>query len=165
MASFAHVAVGVAAGRVEGSPQSLWRPMLALSAMSLAPDLDVWAFKLGVAYEHPWGHRGATHSLVFALLVALLAYALTRRVRTSMLVGFVVMTHPLLDALTDGGLGVALLWPFSSKRYFAPWQPIPVAPIGIGMLSKRGAYVMTVELLASLPFLAWALWPRKRGNL
>ena len=46
------------------------------------------------------------------------------------MVALVVASHGLLDALTDGGLGAALLWPFSDERFFAPWRPLPVAPIG-----------------------------------
>ena len=45
-------------------------------------------------------------------------------------------SHALLDTLTDGGLGAALLWPFNFTRYFAPWRPIPVAPIGLDFLSR-----------------------------
>jgi inner membrane protein len=63
--------------------------------------------------------------------------------------------------MTDGGLGVARLWPFSSARFFAPWRPIPVAPIGAGMLSGRGLHVVMVESLWSLPILLWAAWPRR----
>lgn len=72
-----------------------------------------------------------------------------------------VGSHGLLDALTDGGLGAALLWPFSNERMFAPVRPLPVAPIGARMLSSRGLYVATVELLWFLPLWAYALWPRR----
>ena len=44
----------------------------------------------------------------------------------------VVLSHPLLDALTTGGLGVALWWPWSDVRIFAPLRLIPVSPIGVG---------------------------------
>ena len=52
----------------------------------------------------------------------------------------------MLDALTNGGLGVALAWPWSDARFFAPWQPIKVSPIGIGFFSARGLDVMRSEL-------------------
>jgi inner membrane protein len=74
-----------------------------------------------------------------------------------------VGSHGLLDALTDGGLGAALLWPFSNARLFAPVRPLPVAPIGTGMLSSRGLYVVVVEFIAFLPCWAYALWPRRRA--
>ena len=61
----------------------------------------------------------------------------------------VVASHALLDTLTDGGLGCALFWPFDLTRYFAPWTPLPVSPIGLGYLSPYGLYVATVELVGS----------------
>lgn len=161
MASFGHVAVGLAAARVyDGAFR--WRTMVALSAFSLAPDLDVIAFKFGVPYAAPFGHRGATHSVACALAAGALAWLLTREKRAALTVGLVLLSHPLLDALTDGGLGVALWWPLSDARVFAPWTPIPVAPIGRGMLSARGAYVMAVEAAVSLPLLLLStLAPRR----
>ena len=71
----------------------------------------------------------------------------------------VVSSHALLDTLTDGGLGCALLWPFSDERFFAPWTPLPVAPIGRAFLSGEGLHVAAVELIALSPLLAYALWP------
>ena len=64
---------------------------------------------------------------------------------------FVAVTtasHGLLDTLTNGGLGIALLSPFSNHRFFAPWTPIPVSPIGVhGLASARGIALFTAELL------------------
>jgi len=73
----------------------------------------------------------------------------------------VLASHGVLDAMTTGGLGAALLWPFTDARYFAPWRPIPVAPIGGGMLSLRGLYVVAVEAVLFLPFLLYARWSRR----
>lgn len=162
MASILHVAVGLAAGRLHaGRPKLL--PALAFSALSMLPDADVLMFKLGYAYRHPLGHRGASHSIVFALACGLLALAFTRGAwKTAGLVALVVLSHPLLDALTDGGLGVGLLWPFSTERFFAPWRPIPVAPLGWGFLSPWGLKVALAEALPSLPLVLYALWPSTR---
>lgn len=158
MASIGHVAVGFAAGRWKSGTRSLG-VALAFSALSLLPDADVVAFRFGIPYAHPFGHRGATHSIAFAALVGLVALAASRDRRTALIVGLTVLTHPLLDALTDGGLGVALLWPLSNHRFFAPWTPLPVAPIGQRMLSPRGLYVVLVELVAFIPFWAFAWRP------
>jgi inner membrane protein len=171
MASIGHVALGLAAAR--GFSDSLGRRtalvplMIALSALSLLPDADVVAFRLGIPYAAPFGHRGASHSLAFAVLVAMVATVLARPLRLSgwrvaALVFAIVASHPLLDVLTDGGLGCALLFPFSNERFFAPWRPIPVAPIGRRLLSDRGARVMLTELAWFAPFLLYALWPRRR---
>ena len=37
-----------------------------------------------------------------------------------------------IQANRNSGLGVALLWPWSHERFFAPWRPIAVSPIGVG---------------------------------
>jgi inner membrane protein len=171
MASIGHVAVGMALGRHEAGPCSRGRlaaSMAIFSALALLPDADVIAFVFRIPYAAPWGHRGATHSLVFAALVALGLVGIARLLRlspwrTGLLAFLAVGSHGLLDALTDGGLGAALLWPFSNDRLFAPVRPLPVSPIGAGMFSSRGLYVVAVEFIAFLPFWAFALWPRRRA--
>ena len=178
MASLGHVAVGLAAARLYsprgGSTKDLAFRMVALSAASLVPDADVISFALGIPYEAPFGHRGASHSIVAALVIGLLAglvgwwqaldksRARARGLKIGLFVGLVVLTHGSMDALTDGGEGIALLWPFNAKRYFYPWTPIPVAPIGIRLLSRQGFEVLRFELVAFLPLFLYALWPRRR---
>jgi inner membrane protein len=57
-------------------------------------------------------------------------------------------SHGFLDALTNGGLGVAFFAPFNNNRYFFPWRPIQVSPISLGkFLSQRGYLVLKSELL------------------
>ena len=129
----------------------------------MLPDADVIAFALDIPYSDPFGHRGASHSLAFAAGMGLVVGGIARKARLGLLVAAVVASHPLLDALTDGGLGVALLWPADDARLFAPWQPIPVAPIGASFLSMRGLQVMIAELLPSLPLLIYGLWPTRKG--
>jgi inner membrane protein len=118
---------------------------------TIAPDFDTIAFKLGIAYADPFGHRGASHSLAIALLVGGLGASIapwlrTTRVPAFWFLAFCTASHPLLDALTNGGLGVALLWPWSHERFFAPWRPIAVSPIGAGFFSARGVAVLWSEL-------------------
>jgi inner membrane protein len=171
LASIGHIAVGMVSGRLflprEASRSRVVKSMVAFSALSMLPDADVIGFRLGIAYEHPWGHRGATHSLVFAGLIGLLALLAARPLklpplRTALFAGCTVATHGLLDSLTNGGLGAELLWPFSTERYFAPFTPIPVAPIGAGMASLRGVYVVVVETLYFAPLLIFAVFPPRR---
>jgi inner membrane protein len=57
----------------------------------------------------------------------------------------VTASHGLLDALTDGGRGIAFFAPFSNHRYFFPWRPIQVSPIGTGFFSSRGLLVLASE--------------------
>jgi inner membrane protein len=163
MASFGHIAVGMAAGRAWDREMPL-RPMIAFSALAMLPDLDVLGFHFHVPYFSTWGHRGAIHSIFAALVFATIATFASqdpRKPKLWLFCAVVAVSHGLLDAMTDGGYGVALLWPLTSRRYFLPWTPIPVAPIGAGMLTFEGARVVSIELLQFSPLAVWALWPRK----
>ncbi|MFM2417631.1 MAG: hypothetical protein RL385_2354 [Pseudomonadota bacterium] len=169
MASLGHVAVGLAAARFR-TPRKVPRPsavdMLFWCALSLLPDADVLSFRLGIPYAAPFGHRGFTHSFAFALLVSCLLMWARRRMQSpawgaGLLALLVVASHPLLDTMTDGGLGCALFWPFSNMRYFAPITPIPVAPLGRNLLSLKGLQVAGVELLLFSPLFFYALRTRR----
>ena len=59
----------------------------------------------------------------------------------------VTASHGILDAMTDGGLGVAFFAPFDDTRYFFPFRPIKVSPIGLSFFSDRGLDVIGSELL------------------
>ena len=125
--------------------------MLALFA-SVAPDLDVLSFSFGVQYAEALGHRGLSHSLLFALgfgFFAFLIAPLLRAKRTSsfLVVTFIVISHIFLDAITTGGLGVAFFWPFDETRYFLPWRPVVVSPFSIRrFFSDWGYRVLVSEL-------------------
>jgi inner membrane protein len=134
--------------------------------MSFLPDADVVAFRLGIPYGAPYGHRGAFHSLGFAAIVGLALWPLARGMRlppafVAVTGALVMATHGLLDALTDGGKGIALLWPVTDERFFAPWRPIAVAPMGSRILSAAGLRLMAWEALLFLPFFIVGLWPRR----
>jgi inner membrane protein len=130
-------------------------PRLAIVACvrSAVPDLDSLGFMAGVPYSSPLGHRGFTHSLIFAVLLALLAAAFARRLGASSWVVLVVVlistaSNGILDAMTTGGMGVAFFSPFSNTRYFLPWRVILVSPISVTrFLSERGIAIMKSELL------------------
>jgi inner membrane protein len=168
---FAHAAIpallGAAAGR-----QCISRRLLGAGVVAaMLPDADTLGFRLGVAYASAFGHRGAMHSLLFALCIALLAALLYRPLRSTpahafAFVGCAAVSHPLLDMLTDGGLGVALAWPFSTQRYFFPWHPLHVSPIGGHFFSARAWPVLGSELLwVWLPasVVALIVWRRYRA--
>jgi inner membrane protein len=167
------LAVGFAAARQSGrSAQTSARArtfakLTLFGALSLAPDLDVIGFRLGIPYSAPFGHRGALHSLVVALAVSVVVALWLARGGTAPFgrslaaVATAIGSHGFLDTLTDGGLGVALLWPFSEARFFAPWRPIPVAPIGSRILSAHGVHILAVEAILFAPVLLFAFWPRR----
>lgn len=147
-----HAAVPMAVGLGLGRSAISGRLLAAGVAASMLPDADMLAFRFGIPYAAQFGHRGFTHSLVFAALVAA-GGSLTHRVlRSRCLPTFLFLfaataSHGALDALTDGGRGVAFLWPFSSERFFAPLQLIHVAPLSMDRLfSVRGAAVLLSEL-------------------
>jgi inner membrane protein len=149
---FTHAAVPLLLGAAAG-PKRVSRRLLAASAIAaMLPDADTLGFKFGIAYASDFGHRGAAHSVMFALAVALVATALSGWLRTTPwrafgFVGLAALSHPLLDALTNGGLGVALAWPWDDRRFFFPWRPIEVSPIGTRFFSARGLAVIGSEVL------------------
>ncbi len=152
---------------------------------AMLPDADVIAFALHIPYADAFGHRGASHSLLFAGVLAMVATLLhsfgrgrpwsaphssgSRRpwsaplcqprlaptiqaarlaptVQTAVFVFVCAASHPLLDAMTSGGLGVALAWPWSEHRFFAPWRPIRVSPFAPQFFSARGVATLLSEL-------------------
>jgi inner membrane protein len=137
----------------------------------MLPDADVVGFHFGIRYQDFWGHRGFTHSLVFAALLATSVIVIASRpgvLGDRRLLWFYLFlataSHGLLDAMTDGGLGVAFFSPFDTMRYFLPWRPIRVSPIGVArFFSPRGLAVLRSELLwvwlpaASLASMAFLL--------
>ena len=131
-------------------PRVSRRAVPAGALLTILPDADVAAFAFGIPYEHMLGHRGFTHSIVFAPLSAGLATLAirtrTHRAATYAFLFLCAISHPLLDALTNGGLGVALFAPFTNERYFFPWTPIRVSPIGPNFFSARGLATIVSEL-------------------
>jgi inner membrane protein len=102
--------------------------------------------------EHQFGHRGFSHSFFFACCVALLGACAHRLLDSSFGIAFgflflATASHGILDAFTNGGLGIALFWPWSEERYFARYQVIEVSPISISsFLSAWGVRVFLSEL-------------------
>ena len=160
---FSHPAVPLALGFGLGKEIVSRRLLLAGVAASILPDLDVVASSFGIPYEHPFGHRGFSHSFFFAALVALLGACAHRSLDSGFGIAFgflflATASHGVLDAFTNGGLGIALFWPWSDARYFARFQLIStkykislflieVAPIGISdFFSARGVEVIFSEL-------------------
>lgn len=148
-----HVAVPLAAGLGLGQRVIPRRLLVAGVLASVLPDFDVAGFHFHIAYGDDFGHRGAMHSLFVAFLIGLFAIPFSRwlQARREVVFTFVALSaasHGLLDTFTNGGLGVALLWPFDTQRFFAPWRPIEVSPFGTHLFSSpRGLAVMCSELL------------------
>ena len=152
-----HAVVAGAAVKALSKEDKQLRLWLTAVALSVLPDADVIGFYFGVRYGDFFGHRGFFHSPFFALILSVFCVAiLFRNCRPFSwdwykLVAFFFAlgsSHGLLDAMTDGGLGIALLSPFNNARYFFGWAPIPVSPIGAaGFRTPRGLQVITWEVL------------------
>lgn len=152
-----HAVVGLTAasvGAAKGMPARFW----VLSAVcAMLPDADTLTFKLGIPYAHLLGHRGFFHSLLFALVVGIVTTVVffgeerpfsPGQLRFAGYFSLVTASHGVLDALTSGGLGVAFFSPFKENRYFFPWTPILVSPLGIkAFFSSWGARVMASEIV------------------
>lgn len=142
-------------GKLSGHPVMDRRALWLGAFCAVLPDIDVFGFGFGIPYADPWGHRGLTHSLFFAALLSILLVVLCyrsepRAVRAGMALYLFLSaaSHGVLDALTDGGLGVAFLSPFDTTRYFFAVRPIVVSPIGIReFFHAQGLHVLGSELM------------------
>jgi len=120
---------------------------------AMLPDIDVLGFAFGIRYGDMLGHRGITHSLPCALMVACLAAWLcldtaTQSARTWLVVGYffiVTASHGILDAMTNGGSGggvlctilkQSLLSAVAANRSFSDWP---------GFLFQRASTCRTLE--------------------
>ena len=111
-------------------------------------------FRFGIRYGDMLGHRGLSHSLLFAAALAALFLLRLRFAerdaklwRVWLFLFLATASHGILDAFTDGGYGVAFFAPFENSRYFFPITPISVSPIGAGFFSARGVAVLRNEML------------------
>jgi len=153
--AFSHAVVALAMGKAFRNKELSWRELLLGAFCSAMPDLDVLGFPLGIQYGDMWGHRGLTHSVMFAALFAGILVAVWYRTKpavamTGLFVYFFLCTasHGVLDAMTDGGLGVAFFSPFDTTRYFFPVRPVLVSPIGISeFFSAYGVRVLANEFV------------------
>ncbi|WP_179344148.1 metal-dependent hydrolase [Winogradskyella ursingii] len=146
---FGHGLVAYTATKVIDQKSNKLLMYLAIGSAML-PDLDVIAFRLGTDYLHPLGHRGFTHSILFATvwggLISLIFFK--DRKYVAFLVLFIsTMSHGILDAMTTGGEGVGFFIPFENSRYFFSFREIRVSPIGIRrFFSEWGLKVILSEL-------------------
>ena len=165
-----HPAIPLAIGLGLGSGVVSRRLLVAGIAAAVVPDLDVYLERFMSAI----GHRGITHTLVFALACGVLAAVFARMLDARPLTAFLFIvvataSHPLLDAFTNGGAGIPFLWPFTHERWFMPVQPIEVSPLGIApFFSMRGIEVLASELVwvwvpAAVVGASLRAWRRRRA--
>ena len=146
---FGHGIVAYTISKVADSKISKLLLVLAIVS-SILPDLDVIAFKFGIPYSHPFGHRGFTHSITFAIIwawILTLSFGKERKRMFFVVLFLSTVSHGILDAMTTGGKGIGFFIPFVSDRYFFPLRIIQVSPIGIEeFFSEWGMRVIISEL-------------------
>lgn len=153
--AFSHAIVALAMGKAFQSKELSWRELSMGALCSVLPDLDIIGLYVGIQYGDVWGHRGMTHSVVFAALLALILVGVLYRGKaaaamTGLFLYFFLCTasHGVLDAMTNGGLGVAFFSPFDTTRYFFPVRPILVSPIGVSeFFSEYGVRILASEAI------------------
>jgi inner membrane protein len=138
---FSHAIAAVALGGAAVGGPSRVRIWVLGALCAVAPDL--------------LGHRGLSHSISFAAVLATVVTIFVRHIwpespcaaRLWPFFFIATASHGLLDSMTNGGIGVAFFAPFSNDRYFLPWRPILVSPISVHVfLGHRGIRVMWSEL-------------------
>jgi inner membrane protein len=153
---FGHAFVSFALGKSFSQKKQTSKLFLLAVICAIIPDADVIGFYFNISYGSFWGHRGFSHSFVFALFFSLLITFLFYRKQFTSKNGLILIlfffactaSHTILDALTTGGKGVAFFSPFKDTRYLFSWRPIQVSPIGIAkFFGERGFKVIRSELL------------------
>jgi inner membrane protein len=158
-----HALAGLAVGWFLNSRRLSWdRAGLLMAAaygfVAAVPDLDLLL---------PISHRGASHSVGAAALAGLLAWGVTRRLRTALVFAAAYGSHILLDWLgtdTTPPIGLMALWPFSREYYESPWR-IFMAVSRRYSWAGFWAYnfrVLVRELLILVPFVMLAAILRGR---
>jgi inner membrane protein len=118
---------------------------------SMLPDADVVGFYSGIPYDSPLGHRGFSHSLLFAALITGIAGYWFRKEHSfrnnTIFLFLCTVSHGVMDAMTSGGLGVGFFIPFDMTRYFFTYRPVLVSPIGVSeFLGPVGIAVIKSEI-------------------
>lgn len=153
--TFTHAIAGLAIGPAFQPQQPSAKYWIAGAVVAALPDVDGIGYWLGIPYESTFGHRGFTHSIVFAALLAFITLAAFRdrafdgeRPKLWTYLFLATASHGVLDAMTSGGGGIAFFAPFVNDRYFFPWRPILVSPMSVRrFFTERGARIIASEFV------------------
>lgn len=175
--AFSHAIAAFALGKAIYPAKLTAKIAITGMVCSAIPDLDAIGFWAGIPYESVWGHRGITHSFFFAALLSLAVSVLffrnTKDIKPLYIWLYLFIatsSHAVLDAMTNGGMGVAFFAPFDNERYFFPLRPIMVSPISIAhFFSGRGIAVLKSEFvwiwIPSFIFILLSSALRRKSNL
>lgn len=167
----AHALLGVSivkTWRANASPDTGTKDFLLGALLAICPDFDfflIWI--LGLKGEY---HRGPSHSILFAITIALIISLLTDTPRLRRFFPYLsaTLSHSLLDALTSKSLpGVMLLWPLSTKRISFGLFDYMEFHVNIFSYSAYDFLVTVirislVEIAAFAPILLWVSWLNRK---
>lgn len=146
---FGHGIVGFTVTKLLDNKNTKWLLLLAILS-TILPDADVISFNFGIPYEAPLGHRGFTHSILFAVIWAILLMLIFGKQKKRLWFSVIflsTLSHGILDAMTSGGRGVGFFIPFHNERFFFPLRGIQVSPIGVQkFFSEWGMAVIWSEI-------------------
>lgn len=152
------------------------------AAAGVLPDVDMAFLALGDPLAEFRHHRGVTHSVLFAPLVAPVLAALVLRGERArgrggsyadwLRVMFLALfTHPLLDVFTS--YGTQLLWPLSRHRFAVdavaildPFYTVMLLPAALlsGDVAGRGRRWAAAGVAASTLYLGYGAWLNGRAE-
>jgi inner membrane protein len=145
---YTHAVVGLGLARLYANKPMPWAYWGLAFVLPVLPDLDVFST---AAYGTWLGHRGFTHSLLFALSLGVVVAGLTFRYfranwwSLAALFFLMIASHGLLDAATSGGENVPLFWPLAGR--YGNWGLIPVSDIALDLPDPRYSHAIRAELL------------------
>lgn len=130
MDPLSHAVTGAAIGALIGGRPGLRAGVIAGALAGMSPDLDIFLRSASDPLLHLEFHRGFTHSLFFAPILALASAALFHPflrsqlpfARNLLVCLAAIWLHGLLDAATS--YGTNLYWPFSNAR--VGWNMVAV---------------------------------------
>jgi inner membrane protein len=172
MDSLTQIALGSAVGvAVMGRRTAVWKAALWGAVAGTLPDLDAF-IDHGDPILNMTRHRAESHALFFLTLAApLLAWVVSRLhgeaalfKRWTLALWLVLITHPLLDAMTV--YGTQLLQPFTDHPYGVGSvfiiDPAYTVPLIVGVVAalrlknERGQHWNTAGLALSTLYLVWS---------
>jgi inner membrane protein len=173
MDSLSQIALGAAVSvAVMGRRTAVWKAALWGAVAGTLPDLDVLVDQ-GDAIRNMVLHRAQSHALFWLTLLSLPLAAVIARLhgewgllrRWWLALWLVLVTHPLLDAMTVYGTQLALPfsnYPFGVGSIFII-DPLYTLPLLVGVIwalaiggGPRGQVANVVGLLLSTGYLAWS---------
>ena len=110
-------------------------------------------------------HRGFSHSILFAVIVAVVIFAIFKfkKMSESIAFGLAFASHFVLDFVTTKiGDGLELFWFFDTERYGLRWFGLSEKPSKMAVLEIIGAILLEIVIFA--PIFALALYLRKTKN-